>query len=127
METTVINNDVNGDDQTSDTQIDLEEAPQETVTTIEACAEGQDDGKSSKSCEPEVHHSNNDKLLSAGSHEPLCPTYTYHQSTDNVTFILHVPIVKETTLVKSFEPQQVSKQLLNKCIDFILIVLFSLL
>ena len=109
METTVVNTDVNGDDQNSDAQIDLDEAPQENATTIRTCAESQDDGESSKSCEPEVHHSNNDKLLSAGSHEPLCPAYTYHQTADNVTFILHVPVVKETTLVKSFEPQQVSE------------------
>ena len=103
METTVVNIDVNNDSQKSDAQIDLEEAPQESVTTIEACAKDQDD-EDSLLCEPEGHHSNNGNLLSVASHDPLkCPVYTYHQTTNDVTFILHVPVVKESTLVKSFE------------------------
>ena len=106
METTVVNIDVNNDSQKLDAQIDLEEAPQESVTITEACVKDQDNDES-LSCEPEGHHSNN--LLSVASHDPLkCPAYTYHQTTNDVTFILHVPVVKETTLVKSFEPQQVS-------------------
>ena len=106
MEITVVNNNYN---QESNTRTDLEEAPQESVTTIEACAKDLDDDESLKSCEPEFHHSNNEKLLSVVSHDPMkCPTYTYHQTTNDVTFILHVLVVKETTLVKSFEPQQVS-------------------
>ena len=114
METTVVNIDMNDDSQKSNTQTDLEEAPQESVTTNEACAKDQDDDESLKSCEPEVHHSNNEKSLSVVSHDPMkCPTYTYHQTTNDVTFILHVPVVKETTLVKFFEPQQVSYCLSN--------------
>lgn len=106
METTVVNIDMNNDNQKSNSQTDLEKTPQESVITIEACAKDQDD-ESLKSCEPEVHHSNNEKLLSVVSHDPMkCPAYTYHQTTNDVTFILHVPVVKETTLVKFFEPQQ---------------------
>ena len=116
METTVVNN-MNNDNQESNTQTDLEEAPQESVTTVEACAKDlvDDDYESLKSCEPEIHHSNNEKLLSMVSHDPMkCPAYTYHQTTNDVTFILHVPVVKETTLVKSFEPQQVGCCLSNR-------------
>ena len=114
METTIVNIDMNNDNQESNTRTDLEEAPQESVTTIEASANDLDDDESLKSCEPEVHHSNNEKLLSIVSHDPMkCPAYTYHQITNDVTFILHVPVVKETTLVKSFEPQQVSCCLSN--------------
>ena len=36
-----------------------------------------------------------------------CPAYSYHQTTSDVTFILHVPVVKETTLVEVFDYQQV--------------------
>lgn len=107
-ETTVVNIDVNNETQKSNTQPELEEVPQEKAATTEGST--QDDGESLKSCEPEAHHDNNENLLSLVSHEPLkCPTYTYHQTANNVTFILHVPVVKETTLVKYFEPQQVSK------------------
>ena len=116
METTVVNIDMNNGNQESNTQNDLEEVPQESVTTIEACAKDLDDDDDEllKSCEPEVHHSNNEKLLSVVSHDPMkCPAYTYHQTTNDVTFILHVPVVKETTLVKSFEPQQVGCCLSN--------------
>ena len=106
---TAVNIDMNNDTQKLNTSSNLEEAPQECVTTIEACAKDQDDSESLKSCDLEVHHSDNENLLSIVSHEPMkCPTYTYHQTTNDVTFILHVPVVKETTLVKSFEPQQVS-------------------
>lgn len=108
METTVVNIDMNNETQKSNTQYDLEEAPQESETTIRECAKNRDDSES-HSCELEAHHSNNENLLSVVSHEPVkCPAYTYHQTTDNVTFILHVPVVKETTLVKHFESQQVS-------------------
>lgn len=107
METTVVNIDMNNESQKSNTQTDLEEAPQESETTIEACAKDQNDSELlKKPHKSEVDHDNNANLA---SHEPWkCPTYTYHQTTNNVTFILHVPVVKETTLVKSFEPQQVS-------------------
>ena len=98
METTVVNVDMNNEDQKSNEQNDLEEAPQESKTTNEAYS---DDSESLKSCDPQAHHSNSQNLLSVVSHGPIkCPTYTYHQTTNNVTFILHVPVVKETTLVK---------------------------
>ena len=107
METTVVNVDMNNEDQKSNAQNDLEEAFQEDKTTTEAHA---DDRGSLKSCDPQAHHSNSENLLSVVSHGSVkCPTYTYHQTTNNVTFILHVPVVKETTLVKCFEPQQVSQ------------------
>ena len=112
METTVVNVDVNNDNQKLNTQTDLEEVPQENVTTIQACAKDQDEPL--KSCEPKFHHSNIGNIFSVVSHDPLkCPAYSYHQTTNDVTFILHVPVVKETTLVKSFEPQQVSHCLSN--------------
>ena len=114
MTTTVVNVDVNNETQKSNTQNVVEEVSQQTETAVGVCAETQDHGESTKSCDPEDHHGNTENLLSAASHEPVrCPAYTYHQTTDDVTFILHVPVVKETTLVKSFEPQQVSTQALS--------------
>ena len=111
MRTTVVNVDMNKETQKSNTQNVSEEISQQSETALEICGEIQDHGESTKSCDSEVHHSNAENLLSVVSHEPLrCPAYTYHQTTDDVTFILHVPVVKETTLVKSFEPQQVSTQ-----------------
>ena len=108
METTVVNVDMNNEDQKSNEQNDLEEAPQESKTTTEAYS---DDKESLKSCDPQVHQSNSENLLSVVSHGPVkCPAYTYHQTTNDVTFILHVPVVEETTLVKYFEPQQVSQR-----------------
>ena len=105
METTFVNTNVNNETQKSIIQTDLEEAPQESETTVEACANNQD----KLSCEPEAHHDSNEQLLPLVSHEPLkYSAYSYHQTSNNVTFILHVPVVKETTLVKSFEPQQVN-------------------
>ena len=87
----------------------VEEVSQHSETSVGVCAETQDHGESAKLCDPEDHHGNTESLLSAASHEPVrCPTYTYHQTTDDVTFILHVTVVKETTLIKSFEPQRVS-------------------
>ena len=113
MKTTVVNVDMNNEAQKSNTQNISEEASQQSETTTGVCAKIQDHNESVsesiKSCDPEVHHGNTENLLSVVSHEPLrCPTYAYHQTTNDVTFILHVPVVKETTLVKSFEPQQVS-------------------
>ena len=107
METTVVNVNKNNDNQNSNTQNDLEEAPQKDKTMTEAHS---DDSETLKSCDPQVHHSNSENLLSVVSHGPVkCPAYTYHQTTNDVTFILHVPVVKEITLVKCFEPQQVSQ------------------
>ena len=107
METTVINVDMNNEDKKSNVQSDLEEPHQEGKTTTEA---RDDDSQSLKSCDPQAHHSNSENLLSVVSHGPVkCPAYTYHQTTNDVTCILHVPVVKETTLVKCFEPQQVSQ------------------
>ena len=114
MRTTVVNVDMNKETQKSDTQNDVEEVSHQSETAVGVYGENQDCDEFMKSCDSEVRHSNTDNLLSVTSHEPLrCPAYTYHQTTDDVTFILHVPVVKETTLVKSFEPQQVSIRTLS--------------
>ena len=88
-------------------QMHKKEAAQEGKTTTEAHA---DDSESLKSCDPQTHHSNSKNLLSECQYGPVkCPAYIYHQTSNNVTFILNIPVVKEITLVRCFEPQQVSQ------------------
>lgn len=112
METTVVNSDMNNETQQSNGHTDTDGISEESETTSGDCIKDQCECESFNSHEPEpksVNHHDDGNLLSVVSHDPLkCPAYTYHQTIDSVTFILHVPVVKETTLVKSFEPQQVS-------------------
>ena len=92
----------------------IEELVNEVPVTedVSSSTEHQSVTDSVQSHDPDSHHGNSSMTRSHDTRK--CPAYSYHQTTTDVTFILHVPVVKETTLVKLFDHQQVMCDSRNK-------------
>jgi len=104
METTVVNLNTDNGIQESNLTEDLVNEV-EATEDVSSSIEHQSITDTAQSEEPNNHHGSS---LLIRSHDAWkCPAYSYHQTTSDVTFILHVPVVKETTLVKLFDHQQV--------------------
>ena len=104
MKTTVVN--LNTDNGVQESNL-TEDLANEVAATedVSSSTEHQSVTDTVQSDEPNSHHGNS---LLIKSHDTWkCPTYSYHQTISDVTFILHVPVVKETTLVKLFDHQRV--------------------